>query len=166
MFSPANRSQAIDPLCSFSHIGRLTVEPSSLEWSVGCEIWPPAGWCCRGYHGPLARYIKLRVVHAPGTPGTFSRHRHQRKPQVSDSGMHHGTSVTHVPWYMLGSLTPNEGENGPGIPGACATRNFTCLVNGPWVDINTDWGTIHLQWIISKLMCNVDSRNRQEFPPF
>ena len=23
-------------------------------------------------HGPLTRYVKLRVVHAPGTPGTFS----------------------------------------------------------------------------------------------
>ena len=24
------------------------------------------------HHGPLTRYVKLRVVHAPGMPGTFS----------------------------------------------------------------------------------------------
>ena len=44
----------------------------------------------------------------------------QRKPLVSDSGMHHGTCVTHVPWCMSGSLTCGDGENVPGIPGACA----------------------------------------------
>ena len=48
-------------------------------------------------HGPLARYVKLRVAH---TPGTFSL-----TPLVSDPDMHHGTCVTHVPWCMLGSLT-------------------------------------------------------------
>ena len=34
--------------------------------------------------------------------------------------MHHGTCVTHVPWCMSGSLTCSDGENVPGIPGACA----------------------------------------------
>ena len=34
--------------------------------------------------------------------------------------MHHGTCVTHVPWCMSGSLTCGDGENIPGIPGACA----------------------------------------------
>ena len=48
------------------------------------------------------------------------RRRFQRKPLVSDSGMHHGTCVTHVPWCMSGSLTCGDGENVPGIPGACA----------------------------------------------
>ena len=51
-------------------------------------------------HGPLARYVKLRVVHAQGMPGTFSP-----PPRVSDPDMHHGTCVTHVPWCMPGSLT-------------------------------------------------------------
>ena len=27
-------------------------------------------------------------------------------------------------------------KNVPGIPGACATRNFTYLVRGPWVAYN------------------------------
>ena len=51
-------------------------------------------------HRPLARYVKLRVAHAPGTPGTFPP-----PPQVSDPDMHHGTCVTHVPWCRPGSLT-------------------------------------------------------------
>ena len=50
----------------------------------------------------------------------FPRRRFQRKPIVSDPGMHHGTCVTHVPWCMSGSLTCGDGENVPGIPGACA----------------------------------------------
>ena len=62
----------------------------------------------------------------------FPSHRHQRKPLVNDPGMHHGTCVTHVPWCMSGSLTHSGGENVPGIPGACATRNFRYLVKGPW----------------------------------
>ena len=44
----------------------------------------------------------------------------QRKPIVSDPGMHHGTCGTHVPWCMSGSLTLGGGENVPGIPSACA----------------------------------------------
>ena len=52
------------------------------------------------HHGPLARYVKFRVTHAPGMPGTFSAH-----PRVGDPDMHHGTCVTHVPRCMLGSLT-------------------------------------------------------------
>ena len=51
-------------------------------------------------NGPLARYVKLRVAHAPGMPGTFS------PPQrVCDPDMHYGTCVTHVPRCMPGSLT-------------------------------------------------------------
>ena len=44
-------------------------------------------------HEPLNRYAKL------GMPGTFSP-----PPRVSDIDMHHGTCVTHVPWYMTGLL--------------------------------------------------------------
>ena len=64
--------------------------------------------------------------------GRFPRHRLQRKPQVTDAGMHHGTYVTYVPWCMSGLLTRGGGESVPGIPGACANRNFTYLVRGPW----------------------------------
>ena len=65
----------------------------------------------------------------------FPRHRLQRKPLVSDPGMHHGTSVTHVPWCILGSLIRGGGENIPGIPDACATPNFAYLVRGPLAEL-------------------------------
>ena len=68
-------------------------------------------FCCwnklkhsRLIHGPLARYVKLRVTHAPGMPGTFS------PPPTSTRG---------------------GGENVPGIPGGCAIRNYTYLARGP-----------------------------------
>ena len=51
-------------------------------------------------NGPLTRYAKLRVVHAPGIPGMSSS-----PQQVRDPDMHHGTCATHVPWCMPGSLT-------------------------------------------------------------
>ena len=70
----------------------------------------------------------------------FPHHRLQRKPLVSDPGMHHGTCVTHVPWCMSGSLFSGGRENVPGIPGACATHNFTYLARGPW-----RWWMMHQQ---------------------
>ena len=51
-------------------------------------------------HGPLTRYVKLRVGHAPVLPGTTSP-----PLWVSDPDMHHGTCVTRVPWCMSGLLT-------------------------------------------------------------
>ena len=67
---------------------------ASLRKSTSGERWqgtPRIPYCY--YYGPLARYVKLWV--APGMPGTFT------PPQrVSDTIMHHGTCVTHVPWCM------------------------------------------------------------------
>ena len=63
----------------------------------------------------------------------FPHHRFQRKPLVSDPGMHHGTRDMHVPWCLLGSLNRSDGENVPGIPCACASGNFAYLVRGPWL---------------------------------
>ena len=54
------------------------------------------------------KYVKLRVVHAPGIPGTFSP-----PPRVSDSDMQLG--------------------GGEYVPGACATRKFTYLVRDLWL---------------------------------
>ena len=72
------------------------------EWT-SYQICKIAGCACAGNAGNV-----------------FPRRRFQRKLLVSDPGMHHGTCVTHVPWCMSGSLTCGDGENGPGIPGACA----------------------------------------------
>ena len=70
------------------------------------------------------------------------RERFPRPPQVSDPDMHHGTCVTHVPWCMPGLLTSGflwswcRGKSYTGISGACATRNFTYLVRGPWTHVH------------------------------
>ena len=104
-----------------------------------------------GGHGPLTRYVKLRVAHVPGIPGTFSRHRLQRKPLVNDPSMHHGTCVTHVPWYILGSLTRGGEENVSGIPGACATLNFTFRTRGPFLQ--------HPSWYPSRILIFVFCKN-------
>ena len=64
---------------------------------------------------------KIAGCACAGNTGNVSpRRRFQRNPLVSDPGMHHGTCVTHVPGCMSGSLTCGDGENVPGIPGACA----------------------------------------------
>ena len=80
----------------------------------------------------------------------FSRHLIQRKPLVSDPGMHHRTCVAHVPWCMSGSLTRGGGENVPGILGACATRNFTYRARG--LSVNID----HWRMIPSHVLCGYD----------
>ena len=51
---------------------------------------------------PMASYQIRNIVgaHAPEMPGTFPP-----PPRVSDPDMHHGTCVTHVLWFMPGSLT-------------------------------------------------------------
>ena len=72
---------------------------------------------------PWASYQirKIASCACAGNAGNvFPRGHLQRKPIVSDPGMHHGTCVTHVPWCMSGSLTRGGGENVPGIPGASA----------------------------------------------
>ena len=81
----------------------------------------------------------------------FPRHILQGKPLVSDPGMHHGTCVTHVPWCISGSPTRGGGENVPGVPGACATRNFTYLARGSltcflycWIFVRKVTGTVYL----------------------
>ena len=75
----------------------------------------------------------------------FLRHRLQRKPLVSNPGMHHGTWGTHVPCCMSGSLTRGDGENVPGIPGSCAARNFTHMAWGPYHNFPSHSPMIH-QW--------------------
>ena len=79
----------------------LEIAQAGTEWA-SYQIRKIAGCACAGNAGNV-----------------FPRRRFQRKLLVSDPGMHHGTCVTHVPWCMSGSLTCGDGENVPGIPGAC-----------------------------------------------
>ena len=77
----------------------------SKLWAYKCLVeWVSRDWLvnAKGCHsnGPLARYVKFQVAHAPGMPGTFSP-----PLWVSDPYMHHGTCITHVLWCMPGLLT-------------------------------------------------------------
>ena len=47
----------------------------------------------------------------------FPRLRFPKKARVSDTNTHHGTCVTHVPWYISGSLTSGNGKTFPAFPG-------------------------------------------------
>ena len=82
---------------------------------------------CHGGSGWIAfkwasyQIRKIAGCACAGNAGNiFPRRRFRSKSLVSDSGMHHGTCVTHVPWCMSGSLTRSDWGNFPGIPGACA----------------------------------------------
>ena len=103
---------------------RYRVGIGHVTWWLWMGPLPPC-------HGPLTRYVMLRVVHARECRERFSRHRLQRKLLVSDPGMYHDTCAMHVPWCMSGSLTRGGGENFRGFAGVCATRNITYLVRGP-----------------------------------
>ena len=99
---------------------------------------------CSHLHGPLARYVKLQVAHAPGMSGTFSL-----PLWISDPEIHYGTWVTRVPWCMPGSLTSGFlwcrwWKNVPCIPGACTTSNITYLVKGLLQTHTQNWKTMSL----------------------
>ena len=83
-----------------------------------CEAETPWGHGMQSSHVPWASY-QIRKIAGCTCAGNVSPHRRlQRKPLVSDPGMHHGTCVTHVPWCVSGSLARGGGINVPGIPGA------------------------------------------------
>ena len=74
-----------------------------------------------GDYGSLARYVIMRVAHAP---------------RVSDPNMHHGACVRHVPWCMPWYLTRSFlwsrwRRKHCRYSGACSTRNFTYMASGP-----------------------------------
>ena len=107
------------------------------------------------HYGPLTRYIKLRDAPALGMPGTFPS---TRAPLVSDPDMHHGTCVTHVPCCGPGSLTNGvlwsrwRNKNVPGIPGACATRNYAHLIS-LWLDFGKqELRQLHVSPILNRLI--------------
>ena len=73
----------------------------------------------------LNKFYLILSYLIPATAGKQSRH---ASWQVRDARavMHAGVANSRFP------LNSAEGGNVPGIPGACATRNFTYLVRGPW----------------------------------
>ena len=97
--------------------------PSS-RFEIGCVQW--------------ASYQIRKIAGCACAGNVFPRRQLQMKPLVNYPSMHHGTCVTHVPWCMSGSLFRGGGENVPGIPGACTTRNFTHLARGPYHSASTN----------------------------
>ena len=103
-------------------------------------------WKCRLEMATILyrhQYVKVLSVKINDSKWNAGNVFHATDFKGSDPGMHHVTCVTHVPWCMSGSLTSGVGENAPGIPVACTTRNFTYLVRGPcpheWVLQYTWW---------------------------
>ena len=101
--------------------------------------------CC---HGPLARYVKFWIAHAPGMSGmSFSP-----PPRVSNPDMHHGTCVTHVPWCMSGSLTSgflwSRWRGKRYRHSRCMrTPNFPYLARGPYTTTKrAKWRKMRLQY--------------------
>ena len=87
-------------------------------------------------HAQWACYQIRKISGNECAGNVFGATHFNRKPLVSDPGMHHGTCITLtcitlVPWCVSGSLTRGGGERVPGIPGSYATRNFAYLVRGP-----------------------------------
>ena len=103
----------------------MRVHRNEVQWA-SYQIRKIAGCACAGNAGNV-----------------FPRRRFQRKPLVSDPGMHHGTCVTHVSWCMSGSLTCGDGENVPGIPGACAP-----VILRIWQETH---GCVMCRWWIAKM---------------
>ena len=115
---------------------------------------------------PWASYQirKIAGCACAGNAGNVSPcRRFQRKPLVSDPGMHHGTCVTHVPWCMSRSLTCGDRENVPGIPGACAPAILRIWQEAHWTECIFD-SIVITQCIVPSLFwhsqCIIECRIR------
>ena len=83
-------------------------------------------------HGPLTIYVKLRNVHAPEMPGTFSPPP-TSKETASKQSRHASRHVHDARAVMqIGIANLRWRGKRSSIPGACAFHNFTYLVRGPW----------------------------------
>ena len=80
-------------------------------------------------HWPLARYLKLRVAHGSGMPGTFSPPHGLSIPACITARA--SCTCRDACWDRLLAVSFEVGgeEN---VPRACATRDLTYLERGPW----------------------------------
>ena len=83
-------------------------------------------------HGPLTRYEKIASAHAQGNAGKVFPATGDKQSRHASRHVRDARAVTHAGianWrFPLESVAR---ENVPGIPGACAPRNFTYLARGP-----------------------------------
>ena len=138
----------------------LAVEAYLTSRRARPRVYIPHYLGLRDQRVPWASYQirKIAGCACAGNAGNvFPRRRFQRKPIVGDRGMHHGTCVTHVPWCMSGSLTCGDGENVPGIPGACAP-----VILRIWQEAHTikqGYNADEMNWPISIIHFDVESIN-------
>ena len=80
---------------SSSSSSKTTVRPSTrytaCRWAESLQICKNIYENIHLTHGPLTRFVKLRVAQAPGMPETCSP-----PTRVSDPDMHYGACVTHA----------------------------------------------------------------------
>ena len=86
-------------------------------------------------------------------PATAGKQFRQATRHVRDARavMHAGIVNSRFPLNLA------SGENVPGIPGACATRNFTYLVRGPCLQHHLKgpcflWGRLARRWVMSMII--------------
>ena len=125
-------------------VGYMT---SGLDSHHNDDTWVP-----QRFQPPAWASYQMRKIAGCACAGNagnvFPRRRFQRKPLVGDPGMHHGTCVTHVPWCMSGSLICGDGENVPGIPGACAPATLRI-----WQEAHFWWCTKPNIYLIYTYVC-------------
>ena len=81
----------------------------------------------------------------------FPRHRLQRKPLVSDPGMHHGTCLTHVPWCLSGSLTRGGGKTFPTFPAHAQPAILPICQEAHGSNAVVECSTICDEWEVRKI---------------
>ena len=77
--------------------------------------------------------IRKIVGFAPGMVVTFPRHRGIAIPTCTTASASRTCCDACRDCKRVVSFEFGGRENAPGIPGACETRKFRCLVRGPWV---------------------------------
>ena len=124
------------PAYHYFQVTPMKLLPMLSAWA-SYQIRKIAGCACAGNAGNV-----------------FPRRRFQRKPLVSDPGMHHGTCVTHVPWCMSGLRTRGGGENVPGIPGACAPAISRIWQEAHAMDIHIFIPVLTLMILVLRELCH------------
>ena len=103
------------------------------------QMWLPHAHLCYLIL-KAARPCVAVLLHGAATSSAISPQMHQQNPADAPPESR-GTirirrtpteSCLHLQRELMVSVEVDGGENVPGIPGACATRNFTYLVRGPW----------------------------------
>ena len=106
--------------------------------------------------GPLTRYAKLPVAHAPGMPGTFSPPQRVAIPICITARASRTCRDACRDSLLAVSFEVNGGENDPGIPGACAIHNLAYLVRGSYRGTSRikSWTSGRYEWNLRYVIFN------------